>query len=48
MQENLGIFDWSLTEEECNKIAQIPQRKSVYLRPISEPNNIIAEIDAEI
>ncbi|KAM7484755.1 hypothetical protein LguiA_000764 [Lonicera macranthoides] len=48
MQENLGIFDWSLTEEECNKIAQIPQRKSRYLRPISEPNDILAEIDAEI
>ena len=48
MKENLGIFDWSLTEEECNKIAQIPQRKGFYFGSIAEPHDVIAEIDAEI
>lgn len=27
MKENLEIFDWELTEEEKQKISQIPQRK---------------------
>lgn len=48
MKQNLDIFGWSLTEEECNMIAKIPQRKGVYLGALSEPCDIIAEIDAEI
>ena len=27
MKENLDIFDWKLSEEECEKINQISQRK---------------------
>lgn len=27
MKENLDIFDWNLSEEELQKITQIPQRK---------------------
>ncbi|KAM7484759.1 hypothetical protein LguiA_000768 [Lonicera macranthoides] len=48
MRQNLDILDWSLSEEECNMIAKIPQRKGVYLGALAEPCDIIAEIDAEI
>ena len=49
MRQNLDIFDWSLTEEELNKINQIPQHKHGSLSILtSEPNDIIAEIDAEL
>jgi D-galacturonate reductase len=48
MKENLGIFDWSLTKEECSKIAQIPQRKGFYFSSITEPSDIVTQIDAEI
>ncbi|XP_071689699.1 D-galacturonate reductase-like [Rutidosis leptorrhynchoides] len=30
MKQNLEIFDWSLSEEELNKISQIPQQKHIY------------------
>ncbi|PWA61244.1 NADPH-dependent codeinone reductase 1-4 [Artemisia annua] len=36
MQQNLDIFDWSLTEDELNKINQIPQQKHVYLTGLVE------------
>ncbi|KAK9063830.1 hypothetical protein SSX86_017702 [Deinandra increscens subsp. villosa] len=50
MKQNLDIFDWSLTEEELNKINQIPQHKHAYLmKPFAtEHNEILAEIDAEL
>ncbi|CAH1431157.1 unnamed protein product [Lactuca virosa] len=50
MKQNLDIFDWSLTEEELNKISQIPQRKHVYLigSLVTEPNDVMAEIDADL
>ncbi|CAI9296590.1 unnamed protein product [Lactuca saligna] len=50
MKQNLEIFDWSLTEEELNKISQIPQRKHVYLIGsfVTEPNDVMAEIDADL
>ncbi|XP_076891899.1 D-galacturonate reductase-like [Bidens hawaiensis] len=50
MKQNLDIFGWSLTEEELNKIDQIPQHRRVYLigAMVIEHNNIMAEIDAEL
>ncbi|KAF7133469.1 hypothetical protein RHSIM_Rhsim09G0084200 [Rhododendron simsii] len=48
MRENLGIFDWSLTEEESNKINQLPQRKGVTMASILGPHDLVLEIDAEI
>ncbi|CAH1430075.1 unnamed protein product [Lactuca virosa] len=50
MKQNLDIFGWSLTEEELEKIDQIPQHRLVYLigKMTTEPNDIMAEIDAEL
>ncbi|KAI3696164.1 hypothetical protein L1987_79174 [Smallanthus sonchifolius] len=50
MKQNLDIFDWSLTEEELNKIDQIPQRKLIYLigSMVTEHNDVMAEIDADL
>ncbi|KAI3778719.1 hypothetical protein L2E82_08102 [Cichorium intybus] len=50
MKQNLDIFSWSLTKEELEKIDKIPQRRRVYLigTMSTEPNNIMAEIDAEL
>ncbi|XP_076897922.1 D-galacturonate reductase-like [Bidens hawaiensis] len=48
MKQNLDIFDWSLTEEELNKISQIPQQKHIYITGalVKEANDVITEIDA--
>ena len=50
MKENLGIFDWSLTQEELNQISEIPQRKLIYLAGfvVTEPNRVTAEIDSKL
>ncbi|OWM89360.1 D-galacturonate reductase-like [Punica granatum] len=48
MRENLGIFDWSLTEEESRRISQLPQHKGVRFASILGPHDISFEIDAEI
>ena len=48
MKQNLEIFDWSLTEEELNKISKLPQRKGVAPSMIMEPNDLMREIAAEI
>ncbi|KAL8238021.1 hypothetical protein R6Q59_019102 [Mikania micrantha] len=50
MKQNLDIFDWSLTQEELNKIDQIPQCKYTSLNRIAGTgnNDILAEIDADI
>ncbi|GKA64042.1 D-galacturonate reductase-like protein [Tanacetum coccineum] len=50
MQQNLDIFDWSLTEDELNQISQIPQQKHIYLTGsmINEHHDVIAEIDADL
>ncbi|XP_071686946.1 D-galacturonate reductase-like [Rutidosis leptorrhynchoides] len=50
MKQNLEIFDWSLSEEELNRISQIPQQKHTYFgKMMAEPNNdVIAEIDEDL
>jgi D-galacturonate reductase len=48
MRENLKIFDWSLTEEECIKIAQIPQHKFINFGAAAEPCDIVSELNAEM
>ncbi|XP_071703901.1 D-galacturonate reductase-like [Rutidosis leptorrhynchoides] len=49
MKQNLDIFDWSLSEEEMNKISQIPQQKHIYFGlMVGEPNDVITEVDADL
>jgi len=48
MRKNLGIFDWSLTEEDSHKISQLPQVKGFYFASIFGPHELLHEIDAEI
>ncbi|KAK2973287.1 hypothetical protein RJ640_015688, partial [Escallonia rubra] len=48
MKENLEIFDFSLTEEELNKISQLPQRKGVTFASVLGPHELVLEVDAEI
>nr|ADB85571.1 D-galacturonic acid reductase 1 [Actinidia deliciosa] len=48
MRENLDIFDWCLTEEESNKIIQLPQHKGVTLASILGPHDLVLEIDADL
>ena len=46
MRQNLDIFDWSLTEEESNKISQLPQRKGITFAYFG-PHDWLLELDAE-
>ena len=48
MKQNLDIFDWSLTEEELNKISKLPQRRAVLPSMIMEPSDLVRELEAEI
>jgi len=48
MMQNLEIFDWSLTEEESNKISQLPQRKGNLIASVLGPHDLLLELDAEI
>ncbi|XVE85550.1 hypothetical protein DITRI_Ditri17bG0099200 [Diplodiscus trichospermus] len=47
MKQNLEIFDWCLTEEESNKISQLPQRKGITFASIFGPHDWLLEIDSE-
>ncbi|XVE74577.1 hypothetical protein DITRI_Ditri12bG0028400 [Diplodiscus trichospermus] len=47
MRQNLDIFDCSLTEEESNKISQLPQRKGITFASILGPHDVVLELDAE-
>ncbi|RWR75131.1 methylecgonone reductase-like protein [Cinnamomum micranthum f. kanehirae] len=38
MKENLGIFDWELSEEELQQISQIPQHRGFSGEPFISPN----------
>ncbi|XP_071686420.1 D-galacturonate reductase-like [Rutidosis leptorrhynchoides] len=50
MKQNVDIFDWSLTDEELNKIDKIPQHRRIYLlgSMVLEHNDVVDEIDAEL
>ena len=48
MKQNLDIFDWSLTEEELNKISKLPQRRGILPSKMMEPSDLVREIEAEI
>ncbi|XP_030513952.1 D-galacturonate reductase-like [Rhodamnia argentea] len=48
MRENLDIFSWSLTEEDSERIAQLPQKKGVLFADVIGPYDISLELDAEI
>lgn len=45
MEENLQIFDWSLTKEELDKISMIPQRKGVLIFNNLGTHKLLLEID---
>ncbi|XP_075518655.1 D-galacturonate reductase-like [Primulina tabacum] len=46
MKENLDILDWSLSEEDIEKINQLPQRKGTTLASILGHHDIVLELDA--
>lgn len=48
MRENLDIFGWSLSQEDSNRIAQLPQKKGVLFADVIGPYDISLQIDAEI
>ncbi|WCJ33697.1 NAD(P)-linked oxidoreductase superfamily protein [Euphorbia peplus] len=48
MNQNLLIFDWSLTKDDTNKINQLPQRKGVLFSNILGVNDLTLEINSEI
>uniref|UniRef100_A0A7N0TV61 NADP-dependent oxidoreductase domain-containing protein n=1 Tax=Kalanchoe fedtschenkoi TaxID=63787 RepID=A0A7N0TV61_KALFE len=48
MRSNLDIFSWSLTEEETEKIDQLPQRKGVLLASVFGHTPLCLELDSEI
>lgn len=48
MRNNIDIFNWSLTEEELNKIDQLPQRKCVTFVNNLGPTKFALDLDAEI
>ncbi|KAI7748564.1 hypothetical protein M8C21_000103 [Ambrosia artemisiifolia] len=40
MKQNLDIFDWSLTQDELNKIEQIPQQRNMMITSSEGPRSI--------
>lgn len=48
MKQNLEIFDWCLTEEDSNKISQLPQRKGVLFVDMIGPEDSMRELDEEL
>ena len=45
MSKNLDIFDWCLTEEESEKISQLPQRKTYTFASLVGPHDLVLQID---
>ncbi|KAL1565441.1 D-galacturonate reductase [Salvia divinorum] len=48
MRQNLEIFDWCLSEEDLDKISQLPQTKGVTLAAVLGPHPLVLEIDASL
>ncbi|PON83760.1 Aldo/keto reductase [Trema orientale] len=48
MRKNVDIFDWCLTQQESEKISQLPQRKTVTFASIVGPHDLVLQIDQEI
>ncbi|CBI26765.3 hypothetical protein VitviT2T_000543 [Vitis vinifera] len=48
MKQNLEIFDWSLTEEELERISQLPQRKGFLISSILGAHDFTLQLDDEI
>ncbi|XP_062113193.1 D-galacturonate reductase-like [Humulus lupulus] len=48
MRTNVDIFDWSLTHEESQKIAELPQRKIVTFASVVGPHDLVLQIDQEL
>lgn len=48
MAQNLQIFDWSLSDEDLEKISQLPQTKGVTLAAVLGPHDLVLEMDAEV
>ncbi|KZV31386.1 NAD(P)-linked oxidoreductase superfamily protein [Dorcoceras hygrometricum] len=46
MKANLDILDWSLTEEDIQKINQLPQRKGTTMASVLGAHDIVLELDA--
>lgn len=45
MKENMGIFDWELSEEDHLKISQIPQCKRISTYSLLSPQESRNSID---
>ncbi|KAI3971268.1 hypothetical protein MKW92_007143 [Papaver armeniacum] len=48
MTQNIQIFDFELTEEESNKISQLPQHKGVSLSAVYGDHDVLKEMEAEL
>lgn len=48
MKENLQIFDWSLTQQDSEKISELPQHKIFTMASIFGPQDFVLQLDAEI
>ncbi|OMO60788.1 Aldo/keto reductase [Corchorus capsularis] len=47
MKQNLEIFDWSLTQEESNKISQLPQTKGLKVASAFGQHDWLLDLDVE-
>ncbi|XP_039145058.1 deoxymugineic acid synthase 1-D-like [Dioscorea cayenensis subsp. rotundata] len=45
MKENLGIFDWGLTEEELKKIRELPQKRGNRAEDFISPNGPFKSVE---
>ncbi|XP_057774044.1 D-galacturonate reductase-like [Salvia miltiorrhiza] len=48
MRQNLEIFDWCLSDQDLDKISQLPQTKGVTLASVLGPHPLVLEIDADL
>ncbi|KAI3841297.1 hypothetical protein MKW98_007778 [Papaver atlanticum] len=48
MTQNIRIFDFELTEEESNKISQLPQHKGVSSSVVYGDHDILKEMEADL